>query len=113
MPEVIHPTRAKSGWIETTREDKSGRKVKARDHMLASQGMLTTKEMEKEMMQVADDVGATYDQIRVEYYQNGDAPIDANPMHRGRPARQAMFKHGERHAMFTGWGEGTRDRSHA
>ena len=97
------PTRAKSGYIETERIDKSGRKVKARDHMVASQGMLTTKEMEKEMMQVADEEGHSYDKIRIEYFNKGDAPIGANPMHRGRPARQTMYRHGERNLMFTGW----------
>lgn len=75
-------TRAKRGWIETTRVRKDGKTVPAKQHMVVSEGMYSTKEMEKVMQDVAKDVGADSSQIRVEYYNHGDAPIEANPRHR-------------------------------
>lgn len=81
-------TRAKRGWIETPN---------GRDHMVASEGMFSTKEMEREMSNIAEEVGADKSQIRIEYYNHGDAPIGANPAHRGHAAKQ-----------WGGFGEGTR-----
>ena|SRR3990167_413461 len=111
---VSIPTRAKNGYLEITRTDKSGRKVKAREEVITAQGMLTSKEMEREMMQIVDESDGKYtsEQIRITPFQNGEAPIDTNPMHRGR-VQMKTFSHGERVMMFSGWGEGKRDRPHA
>lgn len=73
--------RAKRGWIETKRKDKAGRVVKARqDPVTGLAGALSGKEMEREMMNIADQVGASYDQIRIETYEHGEAPVEV-----GRP----------------------------
>lgn len=75
MLEFTKETRAKRGYILTP----DGKK----DHMVVSEGMFNTKEMERVMADVAEDVGADKSDIRVEYYNHGDAPISANPRHRG------------------------------
>jgi hypothetical protein len=105
MPEISPGVRAKNGYIEVKRRDKGGRVVKARDHVITSQGMFSGKEMETEMRRVAEDVGASEDQIRIETYQLGDAPIEANPRHRGIPP--ATFSKGERRRMFSGFNPAT------
>lgn len=87
MTEIIIPTRAKRGYIETTRVDKGGRTVKAKDHLFVSAGMHSTKEMEQVMIKVAKDVGASENQIRVESFNKGEALIEANPRHRGYGTR--------------------------
>lgn len=88
MTELItSPVRAKAGYIEGTRVDKSGRVVKTRDHAVPSKGLYSGKEMEKVMRDVARDVGADESQIRIETYAKGEAPIEANPIHRGGPKR--------------------------
>lgn len=84
MPEIVKETRAKVGYIEGVRQRKDGSVVKTRQHVVASEGMHSTKEMEKVMRDVARDVGASEDQIRIEAYPHGAAPIEANPRHRGR-----------------------------
>ena len=83
MTEIIKPTRGKVGYIETRRRDNGGRVVKARDHVVVSKGMFSTKELEREMVEVAKSVGADESQIRIEAYQDGKAPMEANPRHRG------------------------------
>ena len=104
MPELItDQVRAKAGWIETTRTDKAGRTVKARDHVVVSAGTMTGKEMEKAMRDVAREVGANESQIRLSTYAKGESPVDANPRHRdGAPKR-----------FYGGFGSGTSGRSHA
>ena len=96
------PVRAKVGYIEVQRDSK-GRKVKARDEVVTAQGMLTAKEMETEMMRICDDKGYSYDQIRIETYQHGAAPIEANPRHRDAEAQRKMWFRGERRQVWGGW----------
>lgn len=82
--EINVPTRAAYGYIEGTRADKAGRKPqKVKTNIVPSKGMFSTKEMEQQMIEVAKDVGASEDQIRVVPYKQGKAPMEANPRHRG------------------------------
>ena len=83
MTELIDPVRAKAGYIATTRVDKAGRVVPARDHVVVSKGIYSGKEMERAMREVAAEVGAPESAIRIETYKKGEAPIEANPRHRG------------------------------
>jgi hypothetical protein len=113
MTEIVHETRAKSGWIEVKRKDKGGRTVKARDEMITSQGMMTAKEMERELETICEEKGYSTDQIRMETFQHGDAPIEANPRHRGlghrwekRPTEEVDHKpkvFQKVRTQFTGW----------
>lgn len=82
--ELVKETRAKTGYIEGERRRKDGSIVKTRQHVVVSEGMHSTKEMEKVMRDVARDVGADESRIRIEAYKHGEAPIEANPRHRGR-----------------------------
>lgn len=84
MAEVVVPLRAKAGYIEVKRRDKGGRIRRAKQHMVVSEGMYSAKEMEGVMRQVAKEVGASEDQIRIDVYKKGRAPVEANPRHRGR-----------------------------
>ena len=95
--------RAKAGWIETTRLDKAGRTVPARDHVVVSEGLYTAREMERAMRDVAREVGAPESAIRISTYQRGESPIEANPRHRdGAPKR-----------VYGGFGPGANTRGHA
>lgn len=85
MPEIVKETRAKVGYIVGERKDPNGKIVRTRQHVVPSEGMHSTKEMERVMRDVARDVGASEDQIRIEAYPHGEAPIEANPRHRGQP----------------------------
>ena len=78
----VIPIRAKAGYIEEKRKDKSGRTVPAKQHMVVSEGMHTAKEMEQIMVGIAKEVGADESQIRIDTYKQGRAPIEANPRHR-------------------------------
>lgn len=82
--ELVKETRAKVGYIEGQRVRKDGSIVRTKQQIVASEGMHSTKEMEQVMIQVAKDVGAPEDAIRIESYAHGAAPIEANPRHRGR-----------------------------
>lgn len=95
--------RAKAGYIRTTRIDKAGRTVPARDHVVTAQGLLTADEMHRAMETVAKEVGANPRDIAIEVYQNGDSPIEANPRHRRTESQR----------VFGGFGSGTSGRSHA
>lgn len=99
--EISPGVRAKVGYIEVKRRDKGGRVVKARDHVLTSQGLFSAKELEKEMINIAKEVGASEDQIRIETYNLGEAPIEVNPRHRGIPP--SMYSHGQRRRMWGGF----------
>lgn len=102
MPEISPGVRARSGYIETKRVDKGGRVHKAKTHQVVSQGMFSAKEMEKEMQRIAADVGASEDQIRIETYRNGEAPIESNPRHRGLGQQKMEFR-GERRKVWGGF----------
>ena len=93
--------RAKSGYIEGKRRDKAGRIHTTKTHQVASMGMHSAKEMERVMREVAADVGASEDQIRVETYQHGESPLEANPRHRGR--NDTIFFRGERRKFYGGF----------
>lgn len=83
--EIIKETRAKKGYIEVQRQSKYGQNkpTNVKQHIVVSEGMLSSKEMERVMRDVAADAGVSEDQIRIETYQHGEAPIEANPRHRG------------------------------
>lgn len=77
----LRRVRAKSGHIKTKRLDKAGRVVEAKDAMTSGLGgSYTAKEMERELMDVCDETGASYDQIVVETYAHGEAPVETDPM---------------------------------
>lgn len=84
MTEIVKETRAKSGYIVGERIRKNGTITRTRQHVVVSEGMHSTKEMEKVMRDVARDVGANENRIVIEAYPHGVAPIEANPRHRGR-----------------------------
>lgn len=74
------PVRAVRGWIEGKRYDKAGRVVKARLHPVTGlAGGISGKEMEREMQNVADAHGLSYNDIRIETYAEGEAPRQSNP----------------------------------
>ena len=112
MSEVVIPVRAKVGYIEEKRRRKDGSVVPARQHIVPSYGMYSANEMEGVMRQVATEVGADESQIRIETYQRGDAPIEANPRHRGTQPRTTAH-HGRPvsaaapHRTRTLWAGGT------
>ena len=83
MVEIVKETRAKVGYFATKRIDKGGRLVDAKQDIVVSAGAFSTKEMEKEMLRIADDTGSDPNKIRIESYKHGEAPIEANPRHRG------------------------------
>ena len=93
--------RAKSGYIMGKRVDKGGRIHATKTHQVASAGMHSAKEMEKVMREVAADVGASEDQIRIETYQHGESPLEANPRHRGW--QNTIHFRGERRKVFSGF----------
>ena len=74
--EIIKPVRAKSGYIEVERKDKYGNRKpqKVKQHIVVGGGMFSGKEMEHQMQEVADELGVSEDQIRVDTYQDGAAP---------------------------------------
>ena len=86
--EISTGVRAKAGYIRTKRYNKNGKVVAAKDHMMVSAGMHSAKEMEKLMLETAEATGADHTQIVVETYQNGEAPMTANPRHRGEYTRR-------------------------
>lgn len=83
--EIIKPTRAKAGYIEVERKDKYGNRKpqKVKQHIVVGGGMFSGKEMERTMRDVAEDLGVSEDQIRVQTYKDGEAPMESNPRHRG------------------------------
>lgn len=110
---TIVPVRAKRGYIETKRYRKDGQIVRSKQHVVGGMGgVYSAKEMEVEMRRVAAEVGASEDDIRIETYERGEAPVEVNPMHRGAPksfrsttkAREIVQKPFQRvRTQFTGW----------
>lgn len=95
MTEVVTPARAKVGYIATKRYDKAGRVKPAKDAIVPFKGMMTTKEAERVMRDVAEEHGADPSQIRLESYADtAEAPMSVNPRHRGRPGAGSLW---------TGW----------
>jgi hypothetical protein len=74
------PVRAKRGYIRGQRIDKSGRVVDAK--LVPTTGLggaISGKEMEQMMLQQADEMGASADDVVVETYEAGEAPRESNP----------------------------------
>lgn len=85
MAAAVSGLRAKRGYIKVRRFDKAGRVRVARSHVVAGAGgVFSAKEMEREMMKVADQVGASHSDIVVEAYPRGKAPIEVG---RDRPGQ--------------------------
>lgn len=114
--EIINPVRAKSGYIEVERHDKYGKRKpqKTRQHITLGAGMFSGKEMEKVMQETAKDLGVSEDAIHIETYKKGEAPIEANPRHRGlghnwdKPVNEATHvpratKEIRVRTVFSGW----------
>ena len=101
MTEIVKEVRAKSGYIEGLRMDKAGRINKTKTHQVASNGMHSAKEMESLMREVAADVGASEDKIRIETYKHGESPLEANPRHRGWTP--TIHFRGERRKVYGGF----------
>ena len=73
-------TRAKRGYIKGLRYDKAGRVRPARLHPIPGlAGAISGKEMEKMMLQVADEQGLSASDIVIETYEKGEAPRESNP----------------------------------
>ena len=89
MTELIKPTRAKSVSIAVERVDAVGKRKNARtrNHIVPLAGMMSGKEAEKMGRNMARDLGVSEDRVNVELYKNGDAPMEANPVHRGGRTR--------------------------
>ena len=82
--ELIKPTRAKAAYVEVERTDKAGGKPrKVKQHIIAGAGMFSTKEMEREAVRMADELGVPESRVKVEAYDNDAAPLEVNPRHRG------------------------------
>ena len=95
MPELItRKARAKSVSIDVQRVDKVGKRkpAKTRNHIVPLAGMTTVDEAIKIGRDMAKEMGVGEDRIRVEAYQNGDSPMEVNPMHRGRLPRTERTK---------------------
>lgn len=74
------PVRAKRGYIKGKRYDKAGRVVASQDHGVSGlQGAVSAKEMEADMIRIADEVGASHEDIVVETYENGESERETNP----------------------------------
>lgn len=73
-PLLSFGTRAKRAYMDTTRVNKYGKQVPARDEVIVSQGLLTGREAEKLAVEVAEDTGHDHNEIRVEVYERGETP---------------------------------------
>lgn len=112
MVELIRPTRAKVGYLEVDRPNGT----RGMQHIIPSHGLYSTKEMEKVMREIANEVGVPEDRVRVEAYNVGQSPLEANPRHRGRlpewtrkPVRLSKPTTFQRR-VFGGFGPGTLTR---
>lgn len=84
MTELItEQVRAKSVSISLPREDKGGRVKDVPQHVIPMKGMFSAKEAEKVGLDLAKELGVSDDSVRVETYKKGEAPMEANPRHRG------------------------------
>lgn len=89
----VSDLRAKRGYIVVRRYDGAGRVRLARNHVVSGMGgALSGKEMEREMMKVADQVGASHKDIRIEVYARGTAPVEVG---RDRPGQHRVSKDSE------------------
>lgn len=86
MTEIVNPVRAKALSVEVDRVDKYGKRLpqKTRNHITVGAGMLSGKEMERMIPEMAQEYGVSEDKIKLETYDNGKAPLEVNPRHRGR-----------------------------
>lgn len=110
---VTEQVRAKSVSIDMERTTAAGTKTRARGHVIPLKGMATAKEAEKMGREMAAELGVSEDRVRVETYKKGEAPLTANPRHRGnegtrwsRPTKQTEVKPREFQKVrrvFGGW----------
>lgn len=100
MAEIIIPTRAKGAYIKTQRytktpwRDGTPRVAPARDAVTPIGGMMSARETEKMMANVAAEHHADESQVVIETYKRGEEPIEVNPRHRGRAGSTSQW---------TGW----------
>lgn len=89
MTEIIVPARAKSVSIAVSRVDKVGKRknAKTRNHIVPLAGMATADEAAKIGRDMAKDLGVDESRVIVETYRKGEAPMEANPRHRGSAHR--------------------------
>lgn len=74
------PVRAKGAWIKGKRYRADGSVVPARLHPVSGiAGSISGREMERMMMDIADETGASYDDIVLETYAEGTSPRESNP----------------------------------
>lgn len=84
MPELItEQVRAKSVSINVPRDNAGGGQNSVRQHVVPMKGMFSAKEAEKVGLEMAKELGVSDDAIHIETYKNGEAPMTANPRHRG------------------------------
>jgi len=62
------PTRARRAYLATPKKDKSGRDYIGQDEVLITCGM-PAGEAEKHMLDAAEEVGASHEQIRIEPFE--------------------------------------------
>jgi hypothetical protein len=98
MPRQHLPVRAKGGYIRGKRYRKDGSVVSARLHPVSGiAGSISGREMETIMMDIADETGASYDDIVLETYAEGEAPRESNPNPGDRKERYTRVLGGERY----------------
>ena len=101
MTELItDKVRAKSVSIQVPRVDKVGKRKNARtrNHIVPLAGMMTGDEAVRLGNDMAKELGVDESRVNVELYKKGEAPMEANPRHRGghhrwgRPTEQREVK---------------------
>lgn len=117
-PEVSMGVRAKGGYILVDRKGKDGRVHQAKDHVVFSDGMYSAKELERELVRVAESEGISPDRVRIETYDRGETPpYEVNPRHRGLGPRYSRLPDTEREVkrpesrertVWSGFGPGIR-----
>ena len=86
MTELItDKVRAKSVSIQVPRVDKVGKRKNARtrNHIVPLAGMMTGDEAVRLGNSMAKELGVDESRVNVELYKKGEAPMSANPRHRG------------------------------
>ena len=101
MVDIITPTRAKVAYFEESRPDKYGKRKpsKVRQDIIVSNGVFSSKEIEKEAVRLAGEHGYDENSIRIEAYQAGEAPVEANPPKVHEPRRSEV----KVRRVFGGW----------
>lgn len=89
MELITDKVRAKSVSIAVERVDKVGkrRNARTRNHIVPLAGMTTGDEAVKIGRDMAKELGVDESRVNVELYKKGEAPMEANPRHRGSATR--------------------------